>query len=174
MKKVIMLSGLLMVVLAAQVSVQAEEAAQVDAPATELNLKGFYAGGGLGSNSLPGFGSARGFQFFGGYNFNFVLNDDIHSALEIGYMDSGKFDNLLTGTGNNKAVKGLWVAMVESVPLTSKVDMLARLGYDFGDDDGFILGAGMQYKFDTRIAMRMEYVTREYVNGLQVNVLVNF
>ena len=64
--------------------------------------------------------------------------------------------------------------MVESVPLTSKTDMLARLGFDFGDDDGFLLGAGMQYKFTTKVAMRMEYVARQNVNSLQANVLFKF
>jgi hypothetical protein len=72
------------------------------------------------------------------------------------------------------AVKGAWFSMLESVPLSTKTDMLVRLGYDFGDDDGLILGTGMQYNFDTKVAMRMEYVAREHMNGLQANVLVKF
>jgi len=32
----------------------------------------------------------------------------------------------------------------------------------------------MQYNFDTKVAMRMEYVAREHMNGLQANVLVKF
>jgi opacity protein-like surface antigen len=141
--------------------------------AQTLDAQRFYVGGGLGFNSLPGYGSARGFQFFGGYNLETVLNDDIKTALEMGYSDSGKFDRLNTAPKTD-AVKGLWFSALESVPVSSKTDVQARLGYDFGDDDGFILGAGVQYKFDTRVAMRMEYVTREHYNGLQANVLVNF
>ncbi len=66
------------------------------------------------------------------------------------------------------------MAMLESVPLSSKTDMLVRLGYDFGDDDGFLLGTGMQYKFTTKVAMRMEYIARQNVSGLQANVLFHF
>jgi len=138
-----------------------------------INAKRIYVGGGLGFNSLPGYGSARGFQFIGGYDFAFKLNEDISSALEIGYMASGDFD-WYKGSGNNENVKGLWASMVESVPLSSKTDMLVRLGYDFGDDDGFLMGTGMQYKFDTKLSFRMEYVARQNVNSLQANVLVKF
>ncbi|MBT8119365.1 MAG: porin family protein [Gammaproteobacteria bacterium] len=138
-----------------------------------LDAQRIYLGGGLGFNSLPGYGSARGFQFFGGYDFAFKLNDDISSALEIGYMDTGDFDQY-KGPGSNEDVKGLWAAMLESVPLSSKTDMLVRLGYDFGDDDGVLLGTGMQYKFTTKVAMRMEYIARQNVNALQANVLFHF
>ncbi len=138
-----------------------------------VNAKRIYVGGGLGFNSLPGYGSARGFQFIGGYDFEFKLNEDISSALEIGYMSSGDFDQY-KGFSSNENVKGLWAAMLESVPLSSKTDMLVRLGYDFGDDDGFLMGTGMQYKFDTKLSFRMEYVARQNVNSLQANVLVKF
>ncbi len=138
-----------------------------------LDAKRVYVGGGLGFNSLPGYGSARGFQFIGGYSFSAKLNEDISSALEFGYMDSGNFDQY-KGSSSNERVKGLWASMVESVPLSSKTDMLARLGYDFGDDDGFLLGTGLQYKFNTKLAFRMEYVARQNMNSLQANVLVKF
>ena len=138
-----------------------------------VDAKRIYVGAGLGFNSLPGFGSARGFQFIGGYEFGFKLNDDISTALEFGYMDSGDFDQY-KGPNSNEDVKGFWMAAVESVPLTSKVDVLARLGFDFGDDDGFLLGGGMQYKFDTKLALRMEYIARQNVNSLQANLVVKF
>jgi hypothetical protein len=146
---------------------------QINAHAEGLDAERIYLGGGLSFNSLPGVGSSRGFQFFAGYEFDFIINQDITSALEIGYMDSGNFDRLSGATSSDEA-KGLWFAMLESVPLSSKTDMLVRLGYDFGDDDGLLLGTGLQYKFDTKIAMRMEYVAREHVHGLQANVLFKF
>jgi hypothetical protein len=138
-----------------------------------VDAKRVYVGGGFGFNSLPGFGSARGFQFIAGYDFAFKLNDDISTALEIGYMDTGDFEHY-NGFNSNEDVKGLWAAAVESVPLSSKTDMLVRLGFDFGDDDGVLLGTGLQYKFTTKVAMRMEYVARQNVNSLQANVLVKF
>ncbi len=142
-----------------------------------IDAKRIYVGGGLGFNSLPGVGSARGFQFLGGYEFNFKLNDDISTALEVGYMDSGDFDaffNTFGGINTDTSATGFWASAVESVPLSNKTDMLVRLGYDFGDDDGLLLGAGMQYKFTTKVAMRMEYIARESINSLQANVLFKF
>jgi len=138
-----------------------------------IDARRIYVGGGLGFNSLPGFGSARGFQLFGGYDFNFKLNEDISTALELGYMGSGDFDQY-KGPNSNEDATGFWAAVLESVPLSSKTDMLVRLGYDFGDDDGFLLGTGMQYKFNTKLAFRMEYIARQNVNSLQANVLVKF
>ena len=167
MKKVTRLFVFMVLAMAAQAEVQAET------QATGSDLQRFYLGGGLAFNSLPGVGSARGFQIFGGYDFNFKLNEDISSALEIGYMDTGHFDRINT-SGNSDDVSGLWVAMLESVPLSRKTDMLVRLGYDFGDDDGLLLGTGLQYKFDTKVALRMEYVARENMTGLQLNVLFKF
>jgi hypothetical protein len=143
------------------------------AQAEGFDVKRLYAGGGFGFNSLSGFGSAQGFQFFGGYDFPFKINDDISTALEIGYTDSGNFDRY-TSASRVDAAKGLWVSAVESAPLSNKTDMLVRLGVDFGDDDGLMLGTGLQYKFDTKVAFRMEYVARQNVNGLQANLLVKF
>ena len=145
----------------------------VSASAEGLDAQRFYLGGGFGVNSLPGGGNARGFQFFGGYDFGFKINDDISTALELGYMDSGDFDRY-NGTSSSDHATGLWLTAVESVPVSNKVDMLVRLGYDFGDDDGLILGTGMEYKFDTKVAFRMEYVARDHINSLQANVLFHF
>lgn len=163
MKKIVGLLALMSVAVSAPVSVQAEG----------IDAGRIYLGGGFGFNSLPGVGSARGFQFLAGYDFKFKLNDDISTSVEIGYMDSGDFDRY-NGVNSSNDATGAWMSVVESVPLSSKVDMLARLGYDFGDDDGLILGGGMQYKFDTKVALRMEYVAREHVNSLQANLLVHF
>ena len=132
-----------------------------------------YVGGGLGFNSLPAVGNATGFQFIGGYEFQTKLNGDITSAVELGYMDTGDFDRYNSST-NVSAAKGVWLAYVGSVPLSNKTDMLARVGFDFGDDDGVLLGTGLQYKFTTKVAMRMEYVARQNVNSLQANVLFKF
>ena len=165
MKKVTGLFVFLLLAMLVHVEAQAESQG--------VDAKQFYIGGGIGFNSLPGAGSATGFQLIGGYEFKTKLNEDITSALEIGYMDTGDFDNI-NNTTKSDDVSGLWVAMLESVPLSRKTDMLVRLGYDFGDDDGLLLGTGLQYKFNTKIAMRMEYVARQHVNSLQANVLFKF
>lgn len=151
----------------------AQFAAMSSAQAEALDARRIYLGGGFSFNSLPGYGSATGVQLFGGYNFNFKLNQDISTALEVGFMDSGKFDRY-NGSKSHNDAKGVWAAAVESVPLSNKTDMLVRLGYDFGEDDGVLLGTGLQYKFDTKVAFRMEYVARQDVNSLQANVLFSF
>lgn len=148
-------------------------ASAVQAEGQGIDTKNLYFGGGFGFNNVPGYGSARGFQFFGGYELNGKINEDITTSVELGYMDSGNFDSY-NGFGKGDDAKGLWAAAVESVPLSSKTDMLVRLGYDFGDDDGLLMGTGLQYKFNTKAAFRMEYVARENVNGLQANVLFKF
>jgi len=142
------------------------------ASAEGLDASRFYVGGGFSNNSLPGYGSARGFQIFGGYDVDAKINDDISTSLELGYMDTGSFDRYDGPSYGD--INGLWFAALESVPLSKKTDMLVRLGYDFGDDDGLILGTGLQYKFDTKVALRMEYVTRDHLDGLQANLLVHF
>ena len=141
--------------------------------AEELSADRLYLGGGFNFNDVSSRGSATGFQFFGGYEFKFKWNDDISTALEVGYMDSGNFDHYKAPNGNKDA-QGVWAAVLESVPLSNKTDMLVRLGYDFGNDDGVLLGTGLQYKFDTKLAFRMEYVARQHVNSLQANLLYKF
>lgn len=145
----------------------------VNAGAAGIDAQRIYVGGGLGFNNLPGVGSSQGVQIFAGYDFNFKINDDIASAVEFGYMDSGDFERY-NNTSNFGDATGAWLSVVESVPLSSKTDMLVRFGVDFGDDDGLLLGTGLQYKFDTKVAFRMEYVAREHINGLQANLLVHF
>lgn len=162
MKKIISLFIVMSLAAMASINVRAEG----------LDAKRIYVGGGLSFNNAPNIGSARGFQFFAGYELDFKLNEDISTALEIGYMDSGNFKDFNSGSRGDAT--GLWVSALESVPLSNKTDMLVRLGYDFGDDDGLLLGAGMRYKFDTKVDLRMEYVTRENVNGLQANVSFKF
>ena len=148
-------------------------ASAVHAAEGPIKVDQIYVGGGLGFNSLPAAGSGRGFQLIAGYEFATKLNDDITSAVELGYMDTGDFDQLKTNT-NISSAEGVWLSYVASVPLSNKTDMLARLGFDFGDDDGFLFGTGLQYKFNTKVAFRTEYVARQNVNSLQANVLFKF
>jgi len=137
----------------------------------------FYIGGGLGFNSHAG-GRSTGFQILGGYEFSGRLNGDILSALELGYMDTGKFEtkNLNNGatTTSNQEAKGVWLNYVGSYPMGNRVEGLWRLGIDFGDDDGLMAGAGMGYNFNRHWSLRSEYVVREAVNSFQFNLLYGF
>ena len=142
-----------------------------------INASNFYIGGGLGFNSLAG-GTGQGFQILGGYEFDFTLNGDILTAIELGYMDSGNFDATTfspdaSGRVSSKA-SGVWLNVVETVPVSKNIDALVRLGFDFGDDNGLMVGAGGAYNFNRHFALRSEYVVRDAVNSFQFNLLYSF
>jgi hypothetical protein len=150
----------------------AEEGASIT-----LKASNFYLGGGIGFNTSRG-GNATGAQIIGGYLFDFKLNRNISTALELGYMDSGSFEtknfsNDVTTTVNEKA-KGFWLNVVETVPIGNRVEALVRLGFDFGDDDGLMAGTGLAYYFNPNWFLRSEYVVRDHINSFQFNLLYNF
>ena len=142
-----------------------------------LQTSSFYLGGGLGFNAYAG-GRSVGYQFLGGYEFAGKLNGDISTAIELGYMDTDNFEskNLNTGatSSSNQEAKGMWLTVVESFPISQRVEGIARLGLDFGDDDGIMVGAGMGYNFNRHWALRSEYVIREAVDSFQFNLLYGF
>lgn len=127
-----------------------------------------YLGGGVSFNTL-GSGNATGLEIFAGYGLNLLINDDIRMAVEIGYLDTGDFD--FFGSGRSESADGVWVAAPFNIAINNKVDMLLRVGVDFGDDDGAIVGTGMGYNFNRQTALRVEYQVRDNVNGLHFNML---
>ncbi len=144
---------------------QAEEFIDVDA---------IYVGAGLSSNSASGLDSAMGYQIFVGMPLNINMGS-VSSALEVGYMDSGEMDACVNvpffGTVcNGDNATGLWANYVAAMPVSEKVDVIGRLGLDFGDDDGLMLGVGAGYNIDAKMDVRAEYVIRDNINSLQVNL----
>ena len=142
-----------------------------------INTSSFYVGFGLGFNGHKG-GRSMGYQFLGGYEFAAKLNGDISTAIELGYMDTDNFEGKTLPDGptnsSTEEAKGLWLNVVETFPIGNKVEGLARLGLDFGDDDGIMVGAGMGYNFNRNWALRSEYVIRESVDSFQFNLLYGF
>lgn len=139
--------------------------------AYEINSAKFYGGTGLTFNTV-GVGNATGLQIFAGYKFDAKINTDISSAIEIGFMNTGNFDNRYFG--GSSSAQGVWASLVESVPVTNRIDANIRAGADFGDDDGFLVGAGMGYHIDNRTDFITEYVVRNNINSFQFNVLFHF
>jgi len=135
-----------------------------------LRQQNLYLGGGLGFNSLPGYGSAIGVQLLAGYQFDARINGDIKTAVELGVMDTGDFDRY-NGSGKTDNATGAWFNVVESVDINPKFNMLVRAGLDLGDDDGFMAGAGIGYRFNDRASWRTEYVVRDHVDSFQFNVI---
>ena len=138
-----------------------------------------YVGGGLSSNSLSGFDSAMGYQIFAGIPLA-IDAGSVKSAVEVGYMNSGEFKynecvtypfiGSVCADGKTEAV-GLWANYVASMDLTNNVQGIARVGLDFGDDDGLMYGIGAGYGINKQMDVRGEYVVRDNVNSLQVNLV---
>lgn len=148
---------------------------------TALAQQPFYMGAGLGYNDVGGpFDEAVGFQIFGGYDFGFKLGS-ARTALEVGYMDSGDFEyeycipgfpgSCVRGEDN---ATGLWATGVAALPLNPAFDLIGRLGFDFGDDDGLMLGIGVGYNVNRQVQIRGEFVARDDIDSLQANFLYHF
>lgn len=156
MKKLIPLLGLLLVA--------------TQANAADQNTKQIYFGAGVGFNSIDNNNNfnnndsdAVGFQLFAGLPLA-VDMDSAALAVEVGYMDTGNFDN--GGSAN-----GIWSTAVASLPLNNNLKLLGRLGYDFGDDDGLMAGAGVGFALASKVDMRIEYVIRDHIDSLQANLV---
>jgi len=130
-----------------------------------------------------GFSSASGYQISAGYDLPFKLADAVHTAVEVGYMNSGKFDAKPTLVGTSivtpeseelDSFRVSGVASLSFADLTkmagvsvsdpSSFELFARLGYDFGDDDGIIYGAGVEYEFSEAFSINGEIVVGSEVN----------
>jgi hypothetical protein len=134
-----------------------------------LNRSNLAVGVGIADNSidLPAiFGGDQdetGFQFFAAYDLTQVnLLDGVDTAVEVGYMDYG-FD------GGNSG--GLWANAVIDGPISGSLGWLGRAGFDFGDDDGFMFGAGISLDLGSKAELRGEYVVRDNIDSLQINLL---
>lgn len=144
--------------------------ASTSALAQGFNQNNLYIGGGIGVNSVSGWDDAVGFQVFAGYEFDVADIDPIELAVEVGYMDTGDFERGRLETSAN----GLWVTGVASYALNQQFSLLGRLGVDFGDDDGLMVGVGVGYAVNRQVEVRGEYVVRDEVDSLQANVVYRF
>ena len=134
------------------------------APAQGFDTAKLFFGAGLSSNEVSGSDSATGFQLFGGYGFGEVTRNVFIDA-EIGYMDTG---SMTTGTRKEKA-NGLWAAGVGRFMVHPSVELIGRLGMDFGDDDGLLAGIGVGFLITKNFKLRLEYVQRDRVDSIQFN-----
>lgn len=124
-------------------------------------------GGGMAINSLgQSVDDELGFQVFAAYELPTVnVLKYVNSSIELGYMDYG-FD----GADTN----GLWSTFVLDGAIKSQWGWLARLGLDLGDDSGLMFGAGASYELNVGLNLRVEYVVRDELDSIQVNVLQRF
>lgn len=129
-----------------------------------LDRNNLAIGGGLSLNSVDGpVDDEWGFQVFAGYQIHKLnLMQGVDSAIELGYMDYGY---------DGRDSDGLWATYVASGAITGQANWLARIGFDFGDDSGLMVGAGIGVPVAARLDLRLEYVVRDELDSIQLNLL---
>jgi hypothetical protein len=142
-------------------SASAQVRAQANEPLLDRNL--FSIGVGISDNEISNPDEDdTGFQFFGSYDLTEVnLMEGVDSSVEFGFMDFG-FDEDDTG---------IWGSYVIDGSISGSLGWLAQAGYDIGDDSGLLLGAGLKAMLNDQVDLRFEYVVRDDVDSLQINVL---
>lgn len=129
-----------------------------------------FFGVGMSENDMPGTHNGTGFQGFGGYEFGEVARN-FKVDVEAGYMDTGDME-FASGAGKTRA-KGAWVNGVGRYLIGRQFELNGRAGVDFGDDDGFMFGAGVGYLLGPQAKVRLELVERDNLSSLQFNLVFN-
>ena len=133
--------------------------AQDDEPLLDRNL--FSIGAGISDNSA-GKSDKTGYQFFVAYDLNQInLMNGVSSSVEFGIMDYG-----FSGDST-----GIWGTYVVDGQISDQFLWLGRAGYDIGDDNGLMFGAGVSYLMNSKSQFRVEYVIRDDIDSLQFNFL---
>lgn len=144
------------------------------ASANQFDASQVYFGGGLSLNSLSGYDDAIGYQAFGGYPLDVDLGGG-KLSVEVGYMNSGDFETTFDFFGTPVTVEtdasGIWGTAVGEWEINDGLNLLGRIGMDFGDDDGLMLGGGVSYNMSNNLDLRGEYVIRDNIDSLQINVV---
>lgn len=125
-----------------------------------------FFGAGLSSNDVSRSDDAVGYQVFGGYGLGQVTPNVFIDA-EVGYMSTGNMKR--SGPGGDVKAKGLWANGVARLVVTPNVELIGRLGLDFGDDDGLMAGIGAGFLLYRNVKLRLEYVERDSVTSVQFN-----
>ena len=136
-----------------------------------LDTRRLYYGAGLSMNTLANTRLGYGAQVLTGYDTGLAVGRMVLDV-ELGYLNTGnmKFD---TQVGSRIATRasGVWLSGVARVPVSTGWEALARLGGDFGDDAGLLLGIGAGAELTRDVKLRIEYVVRENIDALQLNVV---
>jgi len=148
------------VLVIALVGMALSSVALAQSPATNK----LFFGGGLSSNEVSGSDDAVGWQIFGGYVFGEVA-PKLFIDGEVGYMDTGTMKR----SGGDVKANGLWASGVVRYMVAPNVELLGRLGLDFGDDDGLLAGIGVGFHLSKNAKLRLEYVQRDRVDSVQFN-----
>ena len=137
-------------------------------PQSGFDTTRIFFGGGVSSNEIDSSDNGIGFQIFAGYGFGEVA-PNINIDAEVGYMDSGDMDVRVGPFTQDVSANGIWATGVGRLSINPQFDLLARAGFDFGDDDGFMIGIGGGLNISRQLQTRLEYVQRDNVDSLQLN-----
>lgn len=138
---------------------------------TALDMRRLSYGTGLSVNTLVNTRWGVGAQVLVGYDTGLAV-DRMALDVELGYLDTGnmKFDTQIGSRVATRAA-GVWLSSVARVPVRHGWEALGRLGGDFGDDAGLLLGVGAAVELTGEVKLRVEYVLRENIDALQLNVI---
>ncbi|MBI3775859.1 MAG: outer membrane beta-barrel protein [Gammaproteobacteria bacterium] len=136
-----------------------------------LDTRRIYYGAGLSMNTLASTRWGIGAQVLTGYDTGLAVGRMALDA-ELGYLNTGnmKFDTRMDSRVATRAA-GVWLSGVARVPVSHGWEALGRVGGDFGDDAGLLLGFGAALELTRDVKLRVEYVLRENIDALQVNVI---
>ncbi|WP_303902474.1 porin family protein [Thiohalomonas denitrificans] len=133
-----------------------------------------YVGGGISNNSISGWDSAVGFQVFGGYNFGEIFGVEKLDFLgEAGYMQTNDLERSNIWY-RSRSYSGLWTTGGVAYPINPQWSVLGRAGFDFGDDDGLMVGGGAAFHVDRNLEFRGELVERDHITSFQINAVYGF
>lgn len=130
-----------------------------------------FFGVGMSENDHSYTHNGTGYQAFGGYEFGEVARN-LKLDVEAGYMDTGDME-FESAAGQKTRAKGPWATGVGRYLINPQFEVHARAGFDFGDDDGFMYGAGVGYVLGPQAKVRLELVERDDVSSLQFNLVFN-
>ena len=138
-----------------------------------FDAKQIFFGAGISNNDVGFADDATGFQIFAGMPIPVNMGKAKLSG-EVGYMDSGDFEQTLPFGGGivSDDAKGIWANAVVEVPVGKSINLLGRAGLDFGDDDGLMIGGGIGIPVSNKIDIRVEYVIRDNIDSLQANIVI--
>lgn len=139
--------------------------------AREKPLTGLYTGAGLTWNQLSNYDDAVGANFFIGSHFKNLMTTYIQADLEVGYFYSGDFTSRKI---KDVDAKGFWVSGLVRLPVTSQIEIMGRLGADFGDDNGLLAGVGLAFNVSQDWQLRLETVQRDNISSIQLNTAYHY
>lgn len=142
-------------------------------PATEThawNGNKFFIGLGLSRNDIHASKEGTGFQTFGGYRLGLVAAT-FSIDVEAGYMDTGEMTIAVSPGRTVARIEGGWATLVGRWHFSREIEWLARVGADFGEDDGLMAGIGIGYHLSALSTLRFEAVERQEVSSLQLNLV---